>query len=125
MIEKLMYMMMYTRSNIAFALKKLIQFINDFFKRHDHEIKTLLKYLRFNLDMLIIYRGENDEIVQLIDYSNANYAFDKNDKKSTMNQVFIFKGEPISWTSKKQRSMFTFIIKTKYIILSKCFRQAI
>ena len=63
MIEKLMHIMMYTRSNIAFALKKLTQFINDFFKRYDYEIKTLLKYLRFNFDMLIIYRKGSDEIV--------------------------------------------------------------
>ena len=62
-IEKLMYMMMYTRSNIAFALKKLTQFMNDFFKRHDHEIRALLKYLRFNSDMLIIYRKGNNEVV--------------------------------------------------------------
>ena len=62
-IEKSIYMMMYTRSNIAFALKKLIQFMSDLFKRHDHKIKTLLKYLRFNSDMSIIYREKSDKIV--------------------------------------------------------------
>ena len=96
MIEKLMHIMMYTRSNIAFALKKLTQFMSDFFKRHNYEIKTLLKYLRFNFNILIIYRKENDEIIQLVNYSNANYVFDKSDKKSTINQIFMFKGEPIS-----------------------------
>ena len=54
---------MYTRSNIVFALKKLIQFISDLFTRHNYEIKTLLKYLRFNFDMLIIYWKENNEVV--------------------------------------------------------------
>ena len=34
--------------------------------------------------MLIIYRKESDEVVQLIDYSNADYVSDKNNKKSTM-----------------------------------------
>ena len=96
MIEKLMHMMIYTRSNIAFALKKLTQFINDLFKRYNHKIKTLLKYLRFNFDILIIYRKRSDEVVQLIDYSNTNYAFNKNNKKSTINQVFIFENELIS-----------------------------
>ena len=96
MIEKLMHMMMYTRSNIAFALKKLTQFMSDFFKRYNYKIKTLLKYLRFNFNISIIYRKENDEVVQLIDYSDANYASDKNNKKSTMNQVFIFEDESIS-----------------------------
>ena len=62
-IKKLIYMIMYTRSNIAFALKKLTQFINDLFTRYNHEIKTLLKYLRFNLNMSIIYQRENDEVV--------------------------------------------------------------
>ena len=66
MIEKLMHMMMYTRLNIVFVLKKLIQFISDLFIRHNYKIKTLLKYLKFNLNMLIIYQKENDEIVQLV-----------------------------------------------------------
>ena len=63
MIEKLIYIIMYMRSNIAFALKKLTQFISDFFTRYNYEIKTLLKYLRFNLNMLIIYREKSDDIV--------------------------------------------------------------
>ena len=63
MIEKLMHIMVYTRSDITFALKKLAQFMSDLFKRHNYEIKTLLKYLRFNFDMSIIYRERSDEIV--------------------------------------------------------------
>ena len=63
MIEKLIHMIMYTRSNIAFILKKLIQFMSDFFKRHNYEIKTLLKYLKFNSNMLIVYRKKSNEIV--------------------------------------------------------------
>ena len=78
-------MIIYTRSNIAFALKKLTQFINDFFIRYDYEIKTLLRYLRFNLNMLIIYRKRSDKVVQLINYSNTNHVSDKSDKKSTIN----------------------------------------
>ena len=70
--------------------------MSDSFKRHNHKIKTLLKYLKFNFNISIIYREGSNEIVQLINYSNANYAFDKSDKKLTMNQVFIFKGESIS-----------------------------
>ena len=76
-IEKLMYIIICTRKNIAFALKKLIKFINNLFTRYNYKIKTLLKYLRFNPDMLIIYRKKNDEIVQLVDYSNANYSLIK------------------------------------------------
>ena len=96
MIKKLIYMMIYTRSNIAFALKKLTQFINDFFTRHNYEIKTLLRYLRFNSNMLIIYREGNNEVIQLIDYSDADYIFNKSDRKSTISQVFMFRNESIS-----------------------------
>ena len=63
MIEKLMYMIMYTRSDIAFALKKLAQFMSDLFKRHNYKIKTLLKYLRFNFNISIIYREKSNEVV--------------------------------------------------------------
>ena len=54
---------MYIKSNIAFALKKLTQFISDFFICYNYEIKTLLKYLRFNFNISIIYREENNKVV--------------------------------------------------------------
>ena len=79
-----MHMMIYTRSDIAFALEKLSQFMSNLVVRHDHEIKTLLRYLRFNANMSIVYRGGDKNTVRLIDYFDADYAANTRDRKSTI-----------------------------------------
>ena len=83
-IEKLIYMMVYTRSDIAFALEKLSQFMSNLAVRHGHKIKTLLRYLRFNTNMSIVYREGDKDTVRLVGYSDVDYAADTRDRKSTM-----------------------------------------
>ena len=62
-IGKLMHMMVYIRPDIAFALGKLSQYMSNLAARYGYGIKTLLRYLRFNSDMLIVYQGGNEDIV--------------------------------------------------------------
>ena len=49
-IEKLMYVVIHTRSDIVFALKRLNQYLNDFAIHHDKAMKTLLRYIRSIID---------------------------------------------------------------------------
>ena len=83
-IEKLIHMIIYTRPDIAFALEKLSQFISNLAVRHNHEIKTLLRYLRFNANMSIVYREGDKNTIRFINYFDADYAADIRDRKSTM-----------------------------------------
>ena len=79
-----MHMMIYTRSDIAFALEKLSQFMSNLAVRYDHEVKTLLRYLRFNANMSIVYRGDDKNTIRLIDYFDIDYAADIRNQKSTI-----------------------------------------
>ena len=118
-------MMVYTRPDIAFALGKLSQFMSNPAVRHGHGVKTLLRYLRSNADMPIVYRGGDKDTVRLVGYSDADYAADTRDRKSTMGQVFMLGSGPISWASRKQRSVSTSTTEAEYMALSECSRQAI
>ena len=77
-------MIIYTRPNIAFALEKLSQFMSNFAVRHNHGIKTLLRYLRFNANMSIVYREGDKNTIRLINYFDTDYAADTRDRKSTI-----------------------------------------
>ena len=81
-IEKLIYIIIYTRPDIVFALGKLSQFISNLTIRYSYEIKELLRYLRFNSNISIIYQGKENKIIQLIEYSDTNYIIDRDDRKS-------------------------------------------
>ena len=121
-IGTLMHLMVHTRPDIAFALGKLSQFMKDPTERHGHGVKALLRYIRSSCDRKITYgKGEP----KLIGFSDTDYTADKADRKSTLGQVFIFAGGPISWASKKQKSVATSTTEAEYIALSECSRQVL
>ena len=95
-IEKLMHMIIYTRPDIAFALEKLSQFMSNLAIRYDHGVKTLLRYLRFNADMSIVYRRDDKNIIRLINYFDIDYTADIRNRKSTIEQVFMLNSDSIS-----------------------------
>ena len=131
-IEKLMYAIMHTRSNICFALERLNQYLNDLANHHEQVLKTLLRYIRFTIDLDIEYElfesnesfKSNESMSFYVNvFSNSNYASNRLNKKSILEYVYMFVERSISWMSRKQKSIATFIIETKYMILFTCVKK--
>ena len=51
-------------------------------------------------------------------FSDSDYTIDLVDRKSILAYVYIFAGEPVSWISRKQKSVATLTTKAEYIALS-------
>ena len=118
-IGTLIHLIIYIRPDIIFALGKLSQFIKNLIAKHDYKIKVLLQYIRSSCNRKITYKkGE----LKLIEFLDIDYAVDKADRKLTLKQVFIFARGPVSWASKKQKSVVTLITETEYMALSECSR---
>ena len=60
---------------------------------------------------------------QFVVYSDADWANDTVDRKSVSGSTAMFYGGPISWSSKKQRSVATSSCESEYIALSTCCKQ--
>ena len=54
----------------------------------------------------------------IIGFSDSDYAMDPVDRKSILAYVYIFAGGPISWISRKQKSVATLTTEAEYIALS-------
>jgi hypothetical protein len=121
-IGSLMYAMVFTRPDIAFILGKLSQFMSDPAKHHGYALKTLLRYLKSTIKIRIRY-GPGGAHKHFVLYSDADWANDKADRKSISGSVAMFYGGPISWSSKKQRSVATSSCESEYIALSTCVKQ--
>lgn len=61
---------------------------------------------------------ENHGINNFQGYSDADWAGDVNDRKSTSGYIFLFAGGPISWESKEQSSVSLSTSDAKYVALS-------
>jgi hypothetical protein len=121
-IGSLMFAMVLTRPDIAFTLGKLSQYMSDPAKHHGHALKNLLRYLRSTVTMKLRY-GPGGAHSQFVIYSDADWASDVVDRKSVSGSTAMFYGGPISWSSKKQRSVATSSCESEYIALSTCCKQ--
>lgn len=120
-VGSLMYAMVHTRPDISFALGKLSQYMTDPAEHHRQALKTLLRYLRSTITQKMRYGPTKDK--ELILYSDADWASDKVDRKSTSGSVSMLYGGAVSWGSRKQRSVATSSTEAEYMAMASCAKQ--
>ena len=101
-IGKLQYLSL-TRPNISFCVNKLSQFMHAPSVIHWQVVKRLLRYLKLTHSYGLKITRKNTS--QLHVYSDADWAGDHNDRTSTSGYILYFRHNPISWSSKKQRTV--------------------
>ena len=120
-IDKIMYVAIHTRLDIAFAVERLNQFFNDSSKQHDEDLKHLFRYIRFIIDLELMLK--NSENFKIVEYSNSNYANDKSNRISIFDYVYMLENESIVWRSRKQKFVVNSITEVEYMILSFCVKE--
>ncbi len=83
--------MVYIRPDIAFALRRLSQYMQDLAEHHVQALKRLLYYLRFIIKFRISFRPAR----KLVVYSDTDYASNRSDRKSIIALVGLIRGGPI------------------------------
>ena len=92
-----------TRPDVAFAVNRLSQYMHKPTSDHWLALKRLLRYLCGTLDKgITIFR---DSPLSLHAFSDADWAGDKDDYISTMGHVVFLGRTPLTWCSKKQKSI--------------------
>lgn len=86
-----MFAMVYTRPDIAFALRRLSQFKKDPAEYHMSALKKLLRYLRWTINHKLKF-GPSEESSVVI-YSDADWASDSSDRRASRAQWEYFVGE--------------------------------
>lgn len=122
-IGSLMYAAIHTRPDIAFALGRLSQYLSDPAEHHGRALKSLLRYVRSTVDLGLMFGNSGSS--HLVGYSDSDYAMDRLDRKSILGYVYMFAGGPISWTSRKQKSVATSTTEAEYMALSSCAKEGL
>jgi hypothetical protein len=78
-------------------------------------LKSLIRYLRLTTDLGLEFNAEGTQ--QLVGYSDLDYAMDKTDRISILGNVFLMASCPVSWSSKKQKSVATLTMEAKYMAM--------
>jgi hypothetical protein len=125
-IGGVMFAMLCTRPDIAFAVTTLSQFASNPLPAHAQALKRVLRYMQGSVDQGITYTGTGsvDSEPQLTGYSDADWA-QSHDRRSVTGYTFILCGGAISWQSKKQRTVALSTVEAEYMATTHASKEAI
>ena len=86
----------WTRPNIAFAVSNVARFCSSPTKEHWTAVKRILRYIKGTSNYGVAYSRSDDADGVLIGYSDADWAADVNDRKSTCGHLFMVGGAAVS-----------------------------
>ena len=122
-IGSLMYLWVSTRPDIAYAIGSLVKFASKLTNLHWMALKRVLHCLKGTMDYGIQYKkGESDECVG---FSDADWARDTNDWKSTSGYMVKMSGGAIAWRSKKQECVAISTAEAEYVALSSTAQESV
>ncbi|KAL6278174.1 hypothetical protein ACE6H2_021775 [Prunus campanulata] len=105
----------FTRPDIAFSVHQVCQFLQNPMVTHFTAVKRILRYLKGTMHFGISYsRGT----LNLTAFSDADWAGDPNDRRSTTGLVVFLGSNPVSWSSKKQQTVSRSSTEAEYRALS-------
>ena len=132
-VGALMFAMLGTRPDIAFAVTCLSQFSSNFGAAHWTAVKRVLRYLRGTLDYGISYQGRpsipkadvNGVMVNLIGFCDADWGHNLDDRRSVTGYLFKLCEGAISWQAKKQPTVALSSVEAEYMAATQVTKEAI
>lgn len=122
-IGSLLFAAQCTRPDISMAVNMLSRFNKDPRKEHWSAVKRVFRYLKGTLSTRLCYRKETN--IDFLAYSDADWANDVNERKSTTGYVTLFQGGAISWSSKRQPTVALSSTEAEYMALSAVTQEVI
>ena len=112
-VGSLMYAQVCTRSDIAYVVGVLVRYQSNLGMDHWRATKKVMRYLQGTKDYMLMYR--QTENLDLVGYSDADFASYVDSHKSTSGYIFIMAGGAISWRSVKQTLIATSSMEAKFV----------
>jgi hypothetical protein len=121
-IGSLMYTMVCTREDIAYAVGVLSRYMNNPGREHWEAVKWILNYLKGTSTHALCFGG-SDTILH--GYVDSDIAGDKDSRRSTTRYVFTLGGTTVSWILKLQKFVSLSTIETEYVVATKASKEMI
>jgi len=92
-----------TRPDLSFAINKLSQFMHKPTSLLLKHLKRLLRYLKNTINFGIML--QTPSTTNLLAYTDADWGGNADDRTSTSTYIIFLEGNPMSWLSKKQKTV--------------------
>lgn len=111
-VGSLMYAMLGTRPDIAYAVSVVSRYASNPNDHHWNAVKYVFRYLRGTLQLSLTFRGG---LGNLTGYTDSDWAGDLGTRRSTSGYVFNIGSGAISWSSKRQPTISLSSCEAEYI----------
>ena len=110
----LMYAQVCTRPDIDFVVGLLGRYLSDPGQRHWKVVKKVLSYLQGTKDLMLAYR--NTDTLEVVGFSDSDYAGCVDDKKSTSSYIFMMVEEAVLWKNVKLTLTASSTMQAEYVV---------
>eukprot|EP01127_Copromyxa_protea_P008684 TRINITY_DN199_c0_g1_i24.p1 TRINITY_DN199_c0_g1~~TRINITY_DN199_c0_g1_i24.p1 ORF type:complete len:296 (+),score=39.86 TRINITY_DN199_c0_g1_i24:547-1434(+) len=121
-IGALNYLSTCTRPDISYAVHLAARSMQTPTENDWDNVRRIFRYLKSSSNHGITYSKSKGG--QILGYSDASYAPESTDRKSTTGYVFIKNGGAISWKSKRQPIISLSSMEAEYIALTSTCKEA-
>lgn len=122
-IGSLMYAMTQMWPDIAYAVSTLSQFAHNPNNTHWKALKRVFRYVWGTLDVVIEYKSSDR--LGLLGYSDSDWGGDLESRRSMSGYVFKMANGPVSWSSKRQKTVALSSCEAEYMALTEATKEAV
>ena len=124
-VGALMYPMLGTRPDMAYAMAALGRHAANPGAEHQRALDRAFRYLHGTSDWELVFQRGRPGGGVLKGYVDADWASDVNDRKSTSGFVFVLAAGAICWSSKKQASVALSSTEAEYIAAAHATKEVV
>ncbi|GKC70667.1 hypothetical protein Tco_1116550 [Tanacetum coccineum] len=124
-VGSLMYLMVCTRPDIAYAVSVVSRYLANPGKNHWEAVKWILKYLRGTANVGLVYGTNRGNHVDVTGFVDSDYAKDPDKGRSITGYEFLVHGCVVSWKEMLQHVVAFSTTKAEYMALAEAVKEAI
>ena len=118
----LLYLSSRTRPDITYAVCNVAKYCSKPTNKHWTAVKRIFRYLKGTVNLGILYTHCSSDV---IGYSDADWAGDKSDRRSTSGYCYVLGRGVVSWRSNKQTCVALSTAEAEYVALSGAAQEGV
>ena len=122
-VGALLYLATRSRPDIAYSVSTVSKYSSNPSKSHWQAVKRIFRYLKGTKELGILYFSGDDE--KCVGFSDADFAGDLDDRKSTSGFCFLYNNGVISWKSCKQTCVALSTAEAEFVSMSAASQESV
>ncbi|KAH9762289.1 hypothetical protein KPL70_000762 [Citrus sinensis] len=123
-VGSLMYAMVCTRANIAYAVSVVSRFMSNPGKLHWDAVKWVMRYLKGTLDHGLMYGKSKHEVCEVRGYVDSDFAGDLDRRKSISGYLFMLDSCLISWKATLQHIVALSSTEAEFVAATEAVKES-